>query len=105
MNKFWVIVFHTYLNKLKTKSFIITTIITALILVALTNMEKIIDVFNSDDNGTNVGVIYEVESVYTLFKQNVNAMDKDIHLKEFTSESKAKQAVKAGGSIAIYFYL
>ena len=44
MNKFWVIVFHTYLNKLKTKSFIITTIITALILVALTNMEKIIDV-------------------------------------------------------------
>ncbi|MFP7737780.1 ABC transporter permease [Priestia aryabhattai] len=96
MNKFWVIVFHTYLNKLKTKSFIITTIITALILVALTNMEKIIDVFNSDDNGTNVGVIYEVESVYTLFKQNVNAMDKDIHLKEFTSESKAKQAVKSG---------
>lgn len=91
-----VIVFHTYLNKLKTKSFIITTIITALILVALTNMEKIIDVFNSDDNGTNVGVIYEVESVYTLFKQNVNAMDSDIHLKEFTSEAKAKQAVKSG---------
>ncbi|RBN39976.1 hypothetical protein DMN50_17545, partial [Priestia megaterium] len=96
MNKFWVIVFHTYLNKLKTKSFIITTIITALILVALTNMEKIIDVFNSDDNGTNVGVIYDVESVYTLFKQNVNVMDKDIHLKEFTSESKAKQAVESG---------
>ena len=66
MNKFWIIVFHTYLNKLKTKSFIITTIITALILIALTNMEKIIDVFNSDDNGTNVGVIYEVESVYTI---------------------------------------
>ncbi len=105
MNKFWVIVFHTYLNKLKTKSFIITTIITALILVALTNMEKIIDVFNSDDNGTNVGVIYDVESVYTLFKQNVNVMDKDIHLKEFTSESKAKQAVESGSSIAIYFYL
>ena len=59
-------------------------------------MEKIIDVFNSDDNGTNVGVIYEVESVYTLFKQNVNAMDSDIHLKEFTSEAKAKQAVKSG---------
>lgn len=68
MNKFWVIVFYIYFNKLKIKFFIIMMIIIVFILVVFINMEKIIDVFNLDDNGINVGVIYEVESVYMLFK-------------------------------------
>ena len=49
MNNFWIILFHTYVNKLKTKSFIITTVITALIFIALTNITNIIEYFNKDD--------------------------------------------------------
>ncbi|MFL6558296.1 MAG: ABC transporter permease, partial [Bacillus sp. (in: firmicutes)] len=49
MNNFWIILFHTYINKLKTKSFIITTLLTVVIVLGLTNLNNIIDIF--DKNG------------------------------------------------------
>ncbi|TYR79008.1 ABC transporter permease [Priestia megaterium] len=94
MNKFWIIVSHTYLNKLKTKSFIITTAITVLILLGITNIQTIINAFNKDEDGTTVGVIHQSNEVYTLFQQNINAIDKEIKLKVFKSETQAKAAVE-----------
>ena len=46
MNNFWIVLFHTYVSKLKTKSFILTTVITAILLIGLTNMTNIIEYFN-----------------------------------------------------------
>ncbi|MFD1739106.1 ABC transporter permease [Bacillus salitolerans] len=77
MSKFWIILFHTYLNKLKSKSFIITTAITLLIVVALTNIENIIAVFDKDEE-TKILVMDETDELYLPFEQQVNAMDDQI---------------------------
>ena len=45
MNSFWIILFHTYINKLKTKSFIITTLLTVVIVLVLTNLSIISLIF------------------------------------------------------------
>ncbi|PAF11700.1 hypothetical protein CHH61_25890, partial [Shouchella clausii] len=49
MNNFMTILLHTYLSKLKTKSFIVTTLITVVIVAGLANLSGIIDYFDKDD--------------------------------------------------------
>ncbi len=49
MNNFFNILVHTYLSKLKTKSFLVTSLLTVAIILGLTNMPKIIDYFNKND--------------------------------------------------------
>lgn len=93
MNKFWIIVAHTYLNKLKTKSFIITTAITVLLLLGITNLDTIIKAFDNDEQ-TIVGVLSESEEAYSTFKENMKLIDEDLALKEIKSESEAKKQVK-----------
>ncbi|WP_276787571.1 hypothetical protein, partial [Bacillus sp. (in: firmicutes)] len=40
MNKFWIMLFHTYKNKIAAKSFIISTAITVLLVLAVTNLQS-----------------------------------------------------------------
>ncbi|MBM7702691.1 ABC transporter permease [Metabacillus iocasae] len=93
MNKFGVIMFHTYLHKLKSKSFIITTIITVLILMGITNMNTIIEFFNKDDKQLQVGVIHSDEQLYTLFQENVKSIDESMQLKTYETEKQAGKAI------------
>ena len=66
MSKFWIILLHTYVSKLKTKSFIITTLVTALIVIGLTNMTNIIDYFNKGNGTEKVAVIDETGELYHI---------------------------------------
>lgn len=85
--------FHTYLHKLKSKSFIITTIITVLILMGITNMNTIIEFFNKDDKQLQVGVIHSDEQLYTLFQENVKSIDESMQLKTYETEKQAGKAI------------
>ncbi len=97
MNNFWIILFHTYLDKLKSKSFIITTILTVVIVLALTNIQNIIDVFNKDGGKETVAVLDETGQLYQPFKQQIAAINKDIKLTTYNgSEKEAEQKVKKG---------
>ncbi len=49
MNKFLIMLGHSYFSKLKAKSFIISTIIIAGALVLLTNFDMIISNFKGDE--------------------------------------------------------
>lgn len=49
MNKFWIMLSHTYKNKIMAKSFIISTVITVLLVLVVTNLESIISLFQGDD--------------------------------------------------------
>ena len=49
MNKFFLIVMQTYMSKLKSKSFLISTGITALLIIGLTNMQTIFETFERND--------------------------------------------------------
>jgi ABC-2 type transport system permease protein len=94
LSKFWIIVSHTYLQKLKTKSFIFTTIITALILVGITNMNTIIDFFEKDEQ-THIGIVDSTNELYESFNQQVENMDPSFVLIEYKEEKKAAEAVES----------
>ncbi|MEH7081421.1 ABC transporter permease [Neobacillus drentensis] len=97
MNNFWIILFHTYLNKLKTKSFIITTLITVIIVLVLTNLTNIIDIFDKNDGKENVAVLDETGQLFDPFKKQVSTINKDIHLTLFQgNEAEADKAVEKG---------
>lgn len=97
MNKFWIMFFHTFLNKLKTKSFIVTTVITLLIIVLLANITNIIDFFNRGEEGEKIAVIDETGVLFEPFQNQLKGIDKDIQLKKFTGdETKADIEVQNG---------
>ena len=77
MSSFWTILFHTYVSKLKTKSFIITTVITALIFIALTNMTNIIEYFSKDDQTEKIAVIDESGELFPLFETQMKTINQE----------------------------
>lgn len=97
MNKFWIILFHTYLNKLKTKSFLITTLLTVVITLGLTNMSNIIEVFDKGGDKEKVAVIDETGQMYEPLKEQMSGLNKNMQLTEFDgTENEAEKAVEEG---------
>ncbi|RFA35220.1 hypothetical protein CAI16_08910 [Virgibacillus dokdonensis] len=94
MNKFWIILGHTYTTRVKSKSFIITTLITLVFIFALTNIKTIIDVF-SDGEKDQIAVIDETDELFKPLAENVEQTNEDIELTLYEdTEEKAKQAVE-----------
>lgn len=72
MNKFWPTFNLTYMQKVKSKSFIIMTAIFMILIFALSNIDKIIDFFDNDSKvvaiQTDNDMIYKV--LEKQYKQN-----------------------------------
>jgi ABC-2 type transport system permease protein len=97
MNSFWIIFFHTYLNKLKSKSFIVTTLLTVVIVLALTNINNIIELFDKNGGRDQVAVLDETGQLYEPLKQQVKTINKDIKLTLYDgSQEEAEKAVEKG---------
>lgn len=97
MNSFWIIFFHTYLNKLKSKSFIVTTLLTVVIVLALTNINNIIELFDKNGGKDQVAVLDETGQLYEPLKQQVKTINKDIKLTLYDgSQEDAEKAVEKG---------
>ncbi|NAP01612.1 ABC transporter permease, partial [Halomonas sp. MG34] len=77
MSKFWIIMSHTYMSRIKTKSFIISTLITLLFIVAATNFQTIIDAF-SDGENDQFAVIDESGELYEPLQQGIQAANEEI---------------------------
>ncbi|GLB58791.1 ABC transporter permease [Cytobacillus sp. NCCP-133] len=96
MNNFMTILFHTYLSKLKTKSFIVTTIITVLIVVGLANLSGIIDFFNKDSQ-EEIAVIDETGELFAPISEQLKAVNKEIGLENYNGTvENGEKAVKEG---------
>ncbi|MFT8321797.1 MAG: ABC transporter permease [Bacillus sp. (in: firmicutes)] len=94
MNNFWIILFHTYVSKLKTKSFIITTAVTLVLIVALSNMQSIIHTFDKEDKST-IAVIDQTNELFTPIQQVAKQSNSDTVLEKYKgSEEQGKQAVE-----------
>ncbi|RBP92328.1 ABC-2 type transport system permease protein [Cytobacillus firmus] len=90
------ILLHTYLSKLKTKSFIATTLITVVIVAGLANLSSIIDYFNKDDE-ERVAVIDETGVLLTPLQEQMDALNNKITLIAYKgSEAEGETAVKDG---------
>src|SRR5699024_2201473 len=95
MNKFWVVLKHTYFSKLKSKSFIITTIIALLIMVGIANIDKIINLFDGDDDTVEVAVIDETDTLFEPLETSLQEVDETIQLENYQkSVDSGKQAVQ-----------
>lgn len=97
MNNFWIILSHTYFTKVKTKSFIVTTLITVAIVLALTNMTNIIEFFNKGEENESIAVIDNTNELIEPLKQQLTVTNSDIKLERFSDgEEKAEKAVENG---------
>lgn len=97
MNKFWIVLTHTYISRIKSKAFIISTIITLLFIVGITNIESIIKIFSSGDEGKEVIVIDETEKLFPLLEDAFSQPADDISVTLYKDNAtKAKEAVREG---------
>ncbi len=96
MNKFWIIFWHTYLTKVKSKSFIISTLIMLLFALGATNITKIINLFEGDDSKDQVAAVTADPEQYPLLQQQLNILKPDFTLIKAESEEAAKKLEQKG---------
>ncbi|MGM0852016.1 MAG: ABC transporter permease [Bacillota bacterium] len=83
MNNFFLILSHSYLSKLKAKSFIISTVVIAAALVLLANFDSIISNF-SDDDTSKIAIQDETGKLYDPLVQQLEIMNSEIELESTT---------------------
>ncbi len=92
MNKFWATFGLTYKSKVKSKSFMIFMVIVIILMVALSNADKIIDMFKGDDD--HIGIVTNNEPLYKAIKQQSHVIDEEATF-ERMSQKEAKSQVKS----------
>ncbi|WP_226576697.1 ABC transporter permease [Halobacillus litoralis] len=96
MNKFFIMMGHTYLNRVKSKSFVITTIIMILLITGLSNLQSIMETFGSEDKEKKVAVITENASWYQSLEQSLST-NEGITLEIYKGDlEEAKSEVEEG---------
>lgn len=89
MNKFWATFGLTYKSKVKSKSFIIFMAIVIILMIALSNTDKIMDMFKGD--GDQIGIVTNSEPIYKAIKQQGNVIDEDASFKKVNKQEAKKQ--------------
>ncbi|MGG3574361.1 ABC transporter permease [Bacillus gobiensis] len=102
MNRFMIMLFHTYKSKILSKSFLISTMVTVLFLVGFTNMNSIISAFNSDDKEKEVAVVDETDQYFELFSTQLKQADRDITVTKVDDEPQAEKEVKDEKSDGVF---
>ncbi|WP_062049904.1 ABC transporter permease [Bacillus sp. JCM 19034] len=97
MNKFWIVLSHTYLSRVKSKSFIFTTAIFLLFILAFVNIESIINLFTGSDDEEVVAVLDESDYLYEVLVEGISQVDEDATIELFEGNlEEAEEAVLAG---------
>ncbi|ASE58683.1 ABC transporter permease [Staphylococcus saprophyticus] len=91
MDKFLATFSLTYKNKVKTKSFMIFTVLVIVLMLLASNMNKIIDLF--DDGPDKVGVVSSDNEIYKVIKSQGDQLDEGATFKK-VSEKQAKTQVQ-----------
>ncbi|PJY99849.1 hypothetical protein CPT06_12910 [Bacillus vallismortis] len=94
MNKFWLMLSHTYKNKIMSKSFIISTVITVLLVLVVTNLESIISSFQGNDAKEKIAVVDETNELYPIFSKQLKAVDTNGDLDVKQSKQSADEVTK-----------
>lgn len=92
MNKFFIVLFHTYVSKIKTKSYIVSTIITLLLIAGLANLTNIIDYFDKEEKD-HIGVIDQTGVLYDQLQGQMQAINKGVELRPVEDEASARKLI------------
>lgn len=95
MRNFWIVTKHTFLTKLKTKSFLISTGIMIVIVLILANLNTVIDMFNQEKQRT-VAVIDTTGEYIDLFENQLMQTDNSFTIVKDANELEAIEKVKSG---------
>ncbi|REJ07272.1 ABC transporter permease [Halobacillus trueperi] len=96
MNKFFIMVAQTYKNRVKSKSFLITTIVTVALIFALSNLQSLIETFSDVDEEKKVAVVTDNEDWFQSLNQVVS-MNDNLSLEKYNgSLEEAQAAVEEG---------
>lgn len=91
MNKFLIILLHTYMSKLKSKSFIISTLVTTVLILGLSNIQSIIDIFDKEEEKV-IGLLAEDrEMVQRLEQQQSLVPNNLLQIEKVQSEAEAEE--------------
>ena len=93
MNKFFLILSHAFMTKLKSKAFIIITVILLLGVLGMTNLERIMDAFGAGKDNKKIAVIDHTHELFDGYKTQLKAINSHIHLEQI-DESSDKQMKK-----------
>jgi ABC-2 type transport system permease protein len=96
MGKFITVMMHTYRSKIKSKPFLISTIITIALMFVVSNMNEIVKVFSGDDV-SRVAVIDKTGNAFAPLQSQVKQYDDEFKLEEFKkSEKDAEKRIQDG---------
>ncbi|WNF38535.1 ABC transporter permease [Bacillaceae bacterium IKA-2] len=98
MNNFWIMLIHTYMTKLKSKQFIISTVITLAIVVGLSSMTNIINFFNKGESQVKIAVIDETKALFEPLQEQLKTVNEDIELIKYNDEEQTVQLKVEEGS-------
>lgn len=99
MRNFLIIAFHTYLNRLLTKTFLVTTIITLLFVLFFMNMDRLFMMFESDSESviTQIVVVDETNEMYAPLEEQMAPFSERLQLiNSQESSEQAKQDITDG---------
>ncbi|MFK2825868.1 ABC transporter permease [Bacillus sp. B190/17] len=97
MNNFWMILSQSYINKFKTKVFMITTLLVAAAIVAAVNMEQIFSYFNDEEKETKIAVIDQTGTMYKPFQEQLAVIADDLTVVQTDkTEEQLKKEVEQG---------
>ncbi|MBP1947340.1 ABC transporter permease [Virgibacillus litoralis] len=93
MNKFWIILSHTYMTKFKTKSFLISTIVSLVFIFAISNIQTIMETFSGETD--KIAVIDEAGELFTPLEESVEGATDEMDLIAYDgAEEEGKNAVQ-----------
>ena len=95
LNKFWIVLWHTYTSKVKTKSFITSTAIMLVIILALSNLTTIISYFD-DNEADKIGVVDESGQYYDPFLEKMKASQANVHVESIDNQQDGEKLVESG---------
>lgn len=88
MRKFGVVLGHTYWTRLKSKAFIISTVVMILFITLFANIDVIIKLFVGEDETKTVAVIDEADVFYAQLETMLKESKEEISLKKYEDDVK-----------------
>ncbi|HZG74082.1 MAG TPA: ABC transporter permease [Chondromyces sp.] len=97
MNSFFLMLAKSYITKLRTKSFIMTTVLIAGAIILAANFENILSLFDDKDEREKIALIDQSGKFYESYEGQLNRITQEIDLQKVDMrESQLKDEVEKG---------
>ncbi|MDQ0207097.1 ABC transporter permease [Alkalicoccobacillus murimartini] len=98
MNNFWTVVLHTLSNRLKTKTFIVTTLITIAFIAGAMNIDRIFEAFSGDSEPQTIAVVGNEEDVTNAIVTELSGVEDLDASNESATEGEPADVLQESGA-------